>query len=98
MMIAAILQRFCDGPIVGVPQAGIESYKYRRTAKDNLIDISRPFFELIPHLRASERRSPAYFVHQGCKYFVEVFPEQVPQFPDDLEISFPELVGYDHPA
>jgi len=88
MMIAAILQRFRDSPIIGMPQSGIGSYNHRRMPKDNEIDTIKPFVELIPHLRACDRRSPAYFVHQGCKYFVEVFPEREAQFPDDLEITF----------
>jgi len=100
MMIATILQRFRDSPIIGMPQVGIGSYRPKRRPKDNEIDISRPFVELIPHLRACEKRSPAYFVKQGHKYYVEVVPEREAQFPDDLEITFPKALNvfasYDH--
>jgi methionyl-tRNA formyltransferase len=93
MLVAKILQTYKSTEVVGMPQSGHESFRLRRRPESNEIDVDKTFRELIPHLRACEERSPAYFLLQGCRYLVSVRPDREPTFPQDLEISFPGLVA-----
>lgn len=89
MLAAAILERFADRPLTGVPQTGEATFYRRRKPADNEVDIRRPLAELIPHLRACEANHPALLVWQGCRYQISLTPERPPGFPDDLRIEFP---------
>lgn len=88
LMAAAIVERYDDQQIKGIQQVGEATYYQRRTPKDNEIDIQRPFVELVPHMRGCGSAHPAFFYWQGCKYRIELIPEDVPIFPTDLKIEF----------
>jgi methionyl-tRNA formyltransferase len=88
MLVSRLLDRFGGGELKGVPQVGTSSWWERRCPEDGCIDTTRTFAELIPHLRASESRHPAFFMLGQTKYVVSVQPETAPAFPDDLEIEF----------
>ena len=89
---------FLPGPAdVYVSQSQIRRFGLRtgdmvtgqvRQPKDNEIKSGIKFSEAIAHLRACEKRSPAFFIHQGEKYCVSVQPEKQPVFPIDLKITF----------
>lgn len=89
LLVANILHRFGQTSMIGSPQRGQGSFRPRRRPEDNEIEVDKPFRELIPHLRACEDRHPAYFAHQGCRYFVSVRSEVEASFPSDLVVSFP---------
>lgn len=88
MLAAAILERYPDRPPLGLPQQGEASFYPRRTPADSEVDISRSLAELIPHLRACGSGHRAFFDWHGCRYRIEITPEQTPDFPSDLRIEF----------
>jgi len=87
-MARAIVERYADQQIKSTPQHGESSYYRRRTPKDNELDIQRPLVDLIPHMRGCSSSHPAHFYWQGCKYRIELMPEDMPAFPSDLKIEF----------
>jgi len=88
MMAAAILERYQNQQIKGVQQNGETSYYQRRTPEDNEVDIQSSFVDLIPHMRGCGSGHPAFFYWQGCKFYIELKPEEAPKFPPDLKIDF----------
>ena len=55
---------------------------------DNQIRIEDKFLDIVDHLRACEPQHPAFFIFNNEKYIIEIHPEDEPEFPDDLEITF----------
>jgi len=88
LMAAAIVKRYGDQEIKGIQQNGETSCYPRRRPEDNEVDIHRPFVELIPHMRGCGSAHPAFFYWQGCKYLIELKPEDTPNSPPDLKIEF----------
>jgi methionyl-tRNA formyltransferase len=91
MLTAQILIRFGNEPLRGRKQDSIPTFWPRRTPESNELDISLPFAQLIPHLRACEIQHPAFFWLNETKYLVYVEPEELPCFPEDLEINFLDI-------
>lgn len=88
LLTAKVLERFKGRPLHGRSQSGEGSYYQRRRPEESEIDISRPFAELIPHLRACEPHHPAYFFHEGEKYLIAISPSHSAEFPEAVEIVF----------
>tara|TARA_B100001013_G_scaffold221916_1_gene135602 strand:+ start:215 stop:877 length:663 start_codon:yes stop_codon:yes gene_type:complete len=84
MLVEKILERFDRKQIVGIPQAGTGSFHERRKPEHNEINTEN----FVNHLRACEKKHPAFFYYKGQKFFVTIEPENIPEFPDDLVISF----------
>lgn len=90
MLAAAILKRFEDRTIVGKPQLGEATYYKRRIPDDSEVDVNKPLSDLLPHLRACGRDHRAFFDWQGCRYRIEITPEELPGLPSDMHIEFSE--------
>jgi methionyl-tRNA formyltransferase len=88
MLLGKIIRRFAGRRIVGVPQAGVASYRRRRTPDDGEIDITKPFATLIQHLRACEPEHPAFFYLDGVKYLIQVAVAERASFPSEISIEF----------
>ncbi len=91
LLIAKVLTRWPTGEILAVPQRAGGSYRQRRRPEDNAIDVSRPFQELIGHLRAIEPQHPAYFYLGEEKYLVCITPEVHPVFPIAVLFEYPAI-------
>ncbi len=83
-MLAQMLPRW---PITGQKQREGETFYPRRWPEDNMVRLSERLGDLVPHLRACERRHPAFFEYQGVKYRITVEPETIAEFPADLRIE-----------
>ncbi|MGI0057294.1 MAG: hypothetical protein ACREAK_07970 [Nitrosarchaeum sp.] len=92
MLIKKILKRFDGKKIVGSKQVGISTYHERRKPEDNIINFNSKISEVINHLRACEKRNPAFFYYNKTKYLITIEPEVKPEFPKDLEITFFDTV------
>jgi methionyl-tRNA formyltransferase len=90
ILIKKILEKFGGREITGKEQEGVGSYNSRRKVEDNKIDIDSKISDAFLHLRACEKRHPAYVFYNNTKYFITIEPEIKPNFPDDLEIIFPD--------
>lgn len=88
MLVRNILKRFRGGDLRGMKQEGAGSYYQRRNPKDNEIPVGARFRDIIGHLRACEKRHPAFFYYNQSKYFIYIEPVEKPKFPADLEITF----------
>ena len=88
LLIAKLLEVWPTGNLSSIKQEGSGNYRKRRYPSDNEIDVSLPFINLIPHLRAVEQQHPAYFKHEVEKYFVSVYPENKPIFPKKVFIEY----------
>lgn len=88
ILIKKILIRFNKKQILGKKQIGKISYNSRRNLEDNKIDVNTKFSSNIDHLRACEKKHPAFFYKNKTKYLVFVEPEKKPNFPKDLKINF----------
>lgn len=88
MLIKKIFEIFQEKEIKGRKQQGVSSFNTRRKPEDNEINPNVKFADVISHLRACEKKHPAFFVYKGTKYLITVEPETKPTFPDDLEIIF----------
>jgi methionyl-tRNA formyltransferase len=91
LLIAKIFEQWPEGNPVGAKQSGMGTFRARRSPKDNEIDIKNQFEKLIPHLRGVEFKSPAFFIYNDVKYFIEIRPESAPQKPTQVEIEYPAL-------
>lgn len=88
IMIKKILERFYGIEIKGIKQEGKGTFYKRRRPEDNEIDQKLRFSELVNHLRACEKTSPAFFYYNKTKYLISIEPELKPKFPEDLKIKF----------
>ena len=86
MMIKKILKKFKNKRLVGKKQNGRSTYFERRKPEDNELKGKK----IINHLRACEEHHPAFFYYKNEKFIVTVYPEKLPIFPSDLQISFPK--------
>ena len=86
MMIRKILVKFKNKKIEGKKQSGRSTYFKRRKPEDNELKGKKIF----NHLRACEEQHPAFFYYKNEKFIVTVYPEKLPIFPSDLQISFPK--------
>ena len=60
-----------------INQSGKETYYARRTPKDSELEIDKSICEQFNLLRIVKNDEfPAFFLHQGCKYFVKIFKEE----------------------
>lgn len=94
MLAAAILERYPDRLPAGVPQCGQASYHARRSPADSAVDPGRPLADLIPHLRACCSGHRAFFDWRGCRYRIEITPEETPGIPDDLRFEFADDIHF----
>lgn len=90
-LIKDILKRFDGKELKGIKQEGKASTYSRRTPKDNEVRVDLPLSDIINHLRACEKQHPAFFYFNKIKYFIKIEPEYKAEFPDDLEIIFPDF-------
>lgn len=88
ILIKMILEKFDNFELIGKPQHGVSTFRKRRYKIDNEIDINLRMIELVDHLRATENRSPSFFKYNNIKFIVKIEPENIPEFPVDLEIIF----------
>lgn len=88
MLVSKILKRFKDKNIRGLKQIGRGTFYKRRMLEDNKINLNNRLSGIVKHLRACEKRHPAYFYYNRTKYLVRIEPENIPEFPRDLEITF----------
>lgn len=88
LLIKKLLERFSNNKIVGKKQHGQGTFYKRRKPEDNEIDINLKFVDLFDHLRACEDQHPAFFMYKNKKYLIKIMPEEIPNFPEDLEIIF----------
>ena len=91
MLIAKIIENWPDGKLVGKEQIGIPSYRSRRTTQDNKVNLTDSLIDILPHLRGVEDNSPAFFVLDGHKYFIKIYPESEPPLPKQIKIEYPAL-------
>ena len=90
LLISQILRRFAGRVITGVPQQGSATYRPRRTPADSRFDLSKPFSQLIGHLRACEPEHPAFFDLNGARYLVRIESLERAELPTELSIEFAE--------
>lgn len=88
MLTQRILQKCDDKDILGLQQQGCETYNVRRKPLDSEVNINCKIVDMIPHLRACEKRTPAFFFYNSIRYNIFIEPVEKPQFPNDLEIKF----------
>lgn len=88
LLLRSVLERFGGKPPTGRKFGGKGSTYKRRRPEDNEIDVSEPFSEIIPHLKACESGHPAFFSSGGEKFIVTVAPETEPGFPENFEVEF----------
>ncbi|MEI8155482.1 MAG: formyltransferase family protein [Burkholderiales bacterium] len=91
VLIAGVLQHWPDSSPTGVPQGGGGSFRSRRHASDNEIDITKPLAEFLPHLRGVEHNNPAFFVYEKIKYRIEIRPDFEPNRPQAVVIEYPAI-------
>ncbi|MBT5855618.1 hypothetical protein HOH87_03165 [bacterium] len=77
------------------PQVGSSSYNRRRKKEDNEIVPLDTIASALPHLRACEPSHPAYFIHDGVRFNIQITPHIPPSFPEDLEIFLPSINAYE---
>jgi methionyl-tRNA formyltransferase len=94
MLAAAILERYPDSLPAGVPQRGVGGFYARRSSADSEVDPRRSLADLAPHLRACGSSHRAFFDWQGCRYSIEITPEEVPGIPDDLHFEFADDIHF----
>lgn len=88
MLIKKMLNKFRDKKLAGTKQKGKSSWFPRRYPEDSEIKPGMKQRDLINHLRACEKRYPAFFYLNKTKYFVHIEPAIRPEFPKDLEVEF----------
>lgn len=88
ILITKILEKFNGKEIRGKKQEGVGSFYPKRKPVDNEIDVKSSISDILLHLRACERQHPPFFVYNKTKYFITLEPEIIPDFPNDLEITF----------
>jgi methionyl-tRNA formyltransferase len=88
LLIGEILKKFQNRTIEGTKQTGAESYYPRRRSEDNRVDPSSRLLDIIGHLRGCEKNHPAFFYYNETKYYVHIYPDTKPEFPEDLEVIF----------
>ena len=86
MLIHEILKKM-KSPIKGKKQISKGDTYPRRYQEDNQIDTKLSFKQIINHIRACEKKHPAFFYLNKTKYIIRVEPELKPEFPKDLEIK-----------
>ena len=91
LLISRIITKWPDGNFIAVKQEGTPTYRKRRWPDDNEISVKNSVAQLIPHLRAVEKTSPAFFFHMGVKYIIEVRPETPALFPEEIKIEYPGI-------
>lgn len=89
-MVEMILKRFESREIRGAKQKGLSTYRKRRRSEDNLVDLNQRLIDIIPHLRACEVSSPAFFDLNGTRYNLKLIPQNSAQFPTNIAIAFGE--------
>ncbi|MGL5271449.1 MAG: formyltransferase family protein [Selenomonadaceae bacterium] len=88
MLTAKILNKYPDGNIKGEKQVGVATYRDRRVETDNEVDIHERLIDLLPAIRGSEKKFPAFFQYGKQKYRLFIEPCEKPVFPNDLDIVF----------
>jgi methionyl-tRNA formyltransferase len=88
MLVKKILGKFANKKIKGKKQVGVGTTNPRRKPDDNEIELKSRLGEKINHLRACEKNHPAFFYYKKIKYNITIEPEQKPEFPSDLKITF----------
>lgn len=91
MLIRKILDQWPDSSPVGMRQAGFSTFRPRRHPADNEIELGARLIDLLPHLRGVESGGPAFFLHEGVKYLIEIRPDARPRKPDWVTIEYPAL-------
>lgn len=90
IMISLILQRFSGRVLVGFKQIGQESVNKRRWPENSKFDINKKFVDLIPHLRACEKGSPAFFEYNNAFFNIRLESRTSVKFPDNIVYEFGE--------
>jgi methionyl-tRNA formyltransferase len=88
LLVKKILTRFVGRPIRGVKQVGEPTYYPRRKPEDNEVALEAPLGKILTHLRACEKRHPAFFYYNQTKYRIHIEPVIKPEFPSDLKVTF----------
>ena len=91
LLVAKILEHWPEGNLVGRKQVGNGSYRNRRYPINNQINIKDSIEKLLPHLRGVEQKSPAFFIYNDVKYFINVLLEISPNKPEKVIIEYPSL-------
>ena len=95
LLIKKILEKWPDGNINSIAQEGEPSNRSRRFPNDNKINTNDTLKQLLPHLRGVEKKSPAFFFHEGVKFLIEINPETEPDFPIKIKIDYPGIGKYE---
>ncbi len=95
LLIKKILEKWPNGNISSINQKGKKSYRLKRTVNDNQIDTNETLKKIIPHLRGVEKNYPAFFIHDGVKFNIEIYPENEPEFPNKIKIEYPGIGKYE---
>lgn len=88
MLIKEILKRFEGREIKGAKQIGEATFYPKRRPENNEIPLNSKLADVVNHLRACEKKHPAFFYYGKTKYFINIEPENKPEFPVDLEVEF----------
>lgn len=88
MLIKEILKRFEGRDIKGAKQIGEATFYSKRKPENNEIPLNLQLADVVNHLRACENTHPAFFYYGKTKYYINIEPENKPEFPDDLEVEF----------
>lgn len=88
ILISKVLDKFPDGKLKGMSQNSKGTFYKKRNPEDNEVDSNAKLIEILPHLRACEKQHPAFFYHEGEKFYIHIEPENKPEFPPNLEIEF----------
>jgi methionyl-tRNA formyltransferase len=91
ILISKIINKWPDGNFIAIKQEGMPTYRKRRSPVDNEISVEMPITQLMPHLRAVEKSSPAFFYHEGVKFIIEIKPEAPALFPKEIKIEYPGI-------
>lgn len=88
LLIKRILDKWPKGNISSVAQKADGNFRTRRFPHDNKINTNHSIKQLLPHLRGVEKYSPAFFVHEGIEFVIEVYPKHQPDFPKKIKICY----------
>ena len=87
-LISELLEKSCVKKVKGIKQNGIGTFNKRRYPDDNLVSFEAKIMDVFDHLRGCENKHSAFFYFKEEKYIINIKPENIPCFPEDLEIIF----------
>lgn len=91
-LVAVLCEQYDDLEVLGVKQTPDANFNKRRRPEDNEINLGMKFEDIVLHLKACEQQTPVYFIHEGEKFIIKLFPARPPSFPS-VEITFHETGG-----